>query len=186
MPLRKGIRLQWTSSTTAEHCCVPVCYASSKYNQVLSFHTFPSNEETRRRWIVAIRRENIKISSHTRVCSRHFLKEDLREPGKLKGRRLLKKGAVPTLFDWNNYSAPAARLGARERTQGPAAYNPNPDHSYALAPDAAAVAVNLEKTASFVADVMRLRRQVEEAALKRRFGIHRFAACDKNIRFFTR
>ncbi|ROI33883.1 Transcription factor E2F6 [Anabarilius grahami] len=92
-------------SRVAEHCCVPLCSASSKYNSVLSFHTFPVDEERQKKWIRNIRRENLGFTSHTRVCSRHFKSDDVKEPSTPKGRRLLKKDAVPTLFQWNNYSA---------------------------------------------------------------------------------
>ncbi len=40
MSAKKTFKFQRTSSTTAEHCCVLLCQASSKYNSVLSFHTF--------------------------------------------------------------------------------------------------------------------------------------------------
>ncbi|XP_051732419.1 uncharacterized protein e2f6 isoform X2 [Ctenopharyngodon idella] len=92
-------------SRVAEHCCVPLCSASSKYNSVLSFHVFPVDEERRKKWIRNIRRESLSFTSHTRVCSRHFKSDDVKEPSTPKGRRLLKKDAVPTLFQWNNYSS---------------------------------------------------------------------------------
>lgn len=38
-------------SSAAEHCCVPLCSASSKFNSVLSFHSFPTDEERRKKWI---------------------------------------------------------------------------------------------------------------------------------------
>ncbi|XP_026088689.1 transcription factor E2f1-like isoform X1 [Carassius auratus] len=94
-------------SSAAEHCCVPMCSASSKFNSVLSFHTFPTDEEMRKKWICSIQRKDLIITSHMRVCSRHFKSEDVKEPLTPTGRRMLKKGAVPTLFQWNNYSAQA-------------------------------------------------------------------------------
>lgn len=108
----------------AEHCCVPLCSASSKYNSVLSFHTFPVDEERRKTWIRNIRRENLSFTSHTRVCSRHFKSDDVKEPSTPKGRRLLKKDAVPTLFQWNNYST-SEPLQKRE-VSTPAAEDPAP------------------------------------------------------------
>ena len=41
-----------------------------------------------------------KITSGTRVCSRHFNEEDYQEPDKA-GRRRLKRGAIPSKFDWS-------------------------------------------------------------------------------------
>uniref|UniRef100_A0A3P9LTM5 THAP-type domain-containing protein n=1 Tax=Oryzias latipes TaxID=8090 RepID=A0A3P9LTM5_ORYLA len=97
MTSKKTFKFQRTIYSTAEHCCVPLCQASSKYNSLLSFHTFPSDAEIRRKWLVAIRRDKFTVTPHTRVCSRHFNKDDVREPLSETGRRLLNKGAVPAL-----------------------------------------------------------------------------------------
>ncbi len=61
------------------------------------------------KWIHYIRREDFNITTNTRVCSRNFKSDDLIEPSTPTGRRLLKKGAVPTLFEWNNYSTSTPR-----------------------------------------------------------------------------
>ncbi|XP_050994452.1 transcription factor efl-2 isoform X2 [Labeo rohita] len=130
-------------SSTAEHCCVPLCSASSKFNSVLSFHSFPMDEERRKQWIQNIRRKNIIISSHMRVCSRHFESEDVKEPSNPKGRRLLRKGAVPTLFQWNNYSASAP-------LQSPVDEDPAPvdlKHDCVSVPECAAVDIALDRAA---------------------------------------
>ncbi len=87
---------------SSRHCCVPFCEASQRFNAVLSFHTFPLDKEARSKWIHGIRRKDFNITPDTRVCSRHFKCEDVIEPSTPSGRRLLKKGAVPTLFQWNN------------------------------------------------------------------------------------
>ena len=55
------------------------------------------------------------IMPHTRVCSRHLKKEDVRETVSEKGGRLLKKGAIPALFEWNNFSLPPVRTSVWER-----------------------------------------------------------------------
>ncbi len=94
---------------TSMYCCVPLCDTSSRFNSVVSFHTFPLDKETSKKWIHYIRREDFNITTNTRVCSRHFKSDDLIEPSTPTGRRLLKKGAVPTLFEWNNYSTSAPR-----------------------------------------------------------------------------
>ncbi|XP_057187621.1 THAP domain-containing protein 2-like [Triplophysa rosa] len=90
-------------------CCVPFCKASQRFNSVVSFHSFPKDKETRNEWIHSIRREDLNITPDTRVCSRHFRSDDVIESSTPTGRRLLKKGAVPTLFQWNNYSVSTPR-----------------------------------------------------------------------------
>ncbi|XP_023685266.2 uncharacterized protein [Paramormyrops kingsleyae] len=60
------------------------------------------------------------------------------------------------------------------------------DHDYALGPDPTVVDLVLEENASLREEVRLLRQQIESLTLTQRFGIHRFAASDKDIRFFTR
>ena len=175
-----------------------LCQASSKYNSLLSFHTFPSDAEIRRKWLVTIRRDEFTVTPHTQVCSRHLSKEDVCEPVSETGRRLLNKGAVPALFEWNNFTLPTSRPGVWERRERPPqvleddsdavcekAYIPM-DHDYASAPDPAVVDLALDDNMSLRDEILKLREHAEKMTINQRFGIHRFAASDKDIRFFTR
>uniref|UniRef100_A0A8C4SBG0 THAP-type domain-containing protein n=1 Tax=Erpetoichthys calabaricus TaxID=27687 RepID=A0A8C4SBG0_ERPCA len=69
----------------------------SRFNKVLTFHTFIYDAETQSKWSIAIRRESFTVSPHTRICNQHFKKEDFCEPCSMTGGRLLKKGVVPAL-----------------------------------------------------------------------------------------
>ncbi len=107
------------------------------------------------------------------------------------------KGAVPSLFEWNDFTLPTSRPGVWERRE-----RPQPqvleddtvvdydevcmDHDYASAPDPAAVDLALDDNMSLREEIHRLREQVEKLTMNQRFGIHRFASSDKDIRFFTR
>ena len=106
---------QRQETTYAEHCCVPHCTASAKFNGVLSFHGFPSQTDVRSRWIVNIRRDAYVITTHSKVCSRHFSPDKLIEPTTPQGRRRLAKGAVATLFEWIQYTVETPRRGVWER-----------------------------------------------------------------------
>ncbi|KAK0148955.1 THAP domain-containing protein 2 [Merluccius polli] len=188
---------QRSEKTTAEHCCVPLCSASAKFNSSLSFHKFPKDGEIRRRWIVNVRREGFTIGHHTRVCSRHFQSEDVNEPAK-GGRRRLKPGAVSVLFPWNNYTL-GERLGVRERQQRDRLDTMVTDdevedtagdvdvacainvHNYSTSPEPALVENHRLRE-----EVAQLRQQVEEITLQQRLGLRRFAGSDKDIHFFTR
>lgn len=127
-------------STSGHHCCVPQCKASARFNCVVSFHTFPKDQELQKRWVAKIRRENLHITSHTRVCSRHFLSTDLIEPTNPDGRRRLKNGTVPLLFHWNNFTFPSPEPDDSQGTQQPDADTTQkedplndvhyPDHDY--------------------------------------------------------
>lgn len=81
------------------YCCVPLCKSDEKKKTPgLSFHEIPADPKLRETWISAIRRDDWTpntTSCYTKVCSRHFKKDDFME-GK---RRRLRKGVVPSVFE---------------------------------------------------------------------------------------
>uniref|UniRef100_A0A3B3HWH9 THAP-type domain-containing protein n=1 Tax=Oryzias latipes TaxID=8090 RepID=A0A3B3HWH9_ORYLA len=172
MTSKKTFKFQRTIYSTAEHCCVPLCQASSKYNSLLSFHTFPSDAEIRRKWLVAIRRDKFTVTPHTRVCSRHFNKDDVREPLSETGRRLLNKGAVPALERPPPMTEDDGDAG--EKADIPM------DHDYASASDPAVVDLALDDNMSLRDEILKLREHVEKLTMNQRFGIHRFAKHNAN------
>lgn len=179
---------RWDSSTSY-HCCVPMCSASARFNSVLSFHTFPKDDELRRRWVVNIRRDNFTITKHTRVCSRHFQSRDLIQPLNPIGRRRLKHGAVPVLFEWNGFTSPAPQPRVDERPNPDTPENKDSpvvidhqDHDYCSAAEPAA----LNHTEDLPAKRTSFQTQMEQMAINNKFGLERFAASDDNIRFYTR
>ena len=89
------------------HCCVPGCtkkgYTDDSGKRI-SYFTFPGKDKKllRKQWIHAIRRDegkNFKITSFTKVCSRHFNFADIRKS--LTGQLNLTTGAVPSVFAWS-------------------------------------------------------------------------------------
>uniref|UniRef100_A0A087XGT2 THAP-type domain-containing protein n=1 Tax=Poecilia formosa TaxID=48698 RepID=A0A087XGT2_POEFO len=179
------------TGSTAEFCCVPFCPMTSRYNRVLSFFHFPSNLELRQQWIVAVRRENLIIKAHTRVCSRHFKLRDIKEPAS-NGKRRLKCGAVPVLFEWNNYSLPFLEPAVVDlvlennilRSLEKVAVDVLKEHNYASVPEAAVVDLVLENNI-LRKEIHQTQEQIGSLMLKQRFGIHHFASSNKDIRFFT-
>uniref|UniRef100_A0A3B3U6I5 THAP domain-containing protein 1 n=1 Tax=Poecilia latipinna TaxID=48699 RepID=A0A3B3U6I5_9TELE len=156
------------------HRMCPVALAGAINLSV--FFCFPTDEDLRKQWIVAIRRANLAIKAHTRVCSRHFKREDIQEPESEIGRRRLKKGAVPALFQWNNFSLPLPRPGVWERRKRPLPEDneeeANPpanvctkEHDYASAPDPAVVDLILEENDALREEIRQLRKQVESLTL---------------------
>ncbi|KAI4885065.1 hypothetical protein NFI96_000864, partial [Prochilodus magdalenae] len=59
------------------------------------------------------------------------------------------------------------------------------DHDYASAPDPAAVDLVLEENTLLREEVLQLKQQIEKLTLEHRFGIHRFAGLDSDVRFYT-
>lgn len=186
--------------TTAEHCSVPLCTATAKFNSVLSFHSFPVHEETRKKWIINIRRDRFNITNHTKVCSRHFLKEDLVSPTTPGGRHRLRKGSIPVLFQWNDYRIQAPRPGVWERREKPptpsyaevdadheTCYNVSmKHHDYCVPPEPSALDMSISEREKLEEEIQKLKKQMEDMAMEQRFGLQRFAGSDEDIRFYTR
>ncbi|KAK7930417.1 hypothetical protein WMY93_006812 [Mugilogobius chulae] len=182
-------------SAASHHCCVPKCTASAKSNSVLSFHSFPKDSVVQKKWVVNVRRDNFRIND-ARVCSRHFKSDDLIEPSAPSGRRRLKKGAVPVLFEWNNYSLPATRPSVwdrRERPPTPDAPEEEPvmdidlaDHDYCSSAEPAALDLALDETSALRAENAQLRAQMEAMTIRCKFGLERFSSSDEQIRLYTR
>ena len=88
-----------------DNCCVPFCSNHfAKNGRDISWHTIPKNDNLKKEWIVKIRRDvgkNFKITMHSKVCSAHFIESDFR-PILHPKKRLLKVGAIPSVFIWND------------------------------------------------------------------------------------
>ncbi|KAF4107779.1 hypothetical protein G5714_012143 [Onychostoma macrolepis] len=109
-------------------------------------------------------KSSFELSQAEKRQSRHFKSDDLIEPSTPTGRRLLKKGAVPTLFEWNNYSTSAPRrTGAWQRREVSPPLNEDPvpvdlqheEHDYCSFPVPAAVDLSLDQSED-------LRKEVEQ------------------------
>ncbi|XP_054895831.1 ubiquilin-1-like [Poeciliopsis prolifica] len=135
-------------------------------------------------WIQAIRRDEgpdfcIKTGS-TFVCSRHFTPEDF-VSGSTISR--LKSGTVPSLFAWNNFTAPAMRESAFERAKkwqcvlsqkASQAEDATADHDYTTHPPAGA----LDEALDYIKELeVRLQKVDLSATL-----FSRYCASDDQIR----
>ncbi|XP_061170060.1 THAP domain-containing protein 2-like [Saccostrea echinata] len=102
-----------TISKRDEYCCVPLCNGNARIHHDLSFHHIPKKLEMRKKWLVAIRRDEgpqFKIGNNTVVCSRHFNESNFRST---LVRKCLKADAVPSVFPWTQNAPP--RKPPRER-----------------------------------------------------------------------
>ena len=108
------------------HCCVPRCANSSRYKLEISFHRFPINPEVQAQWLFKICRDS--PTQNTRLCSRHFQTGDFDVTA--EGQRRLNKGAVLSLFAWNDYTIVAPGLNVwdlRPRCPSPGIAAPDSD-----------------------------------------------------------
>jgi len=89
------------------------CRSLRKQSGIFSF---PTDETFRKQWLLKIRRgvgPNFSITKHTKVCSLHFRKEEIKTgPG---GKKMdLAKDAIPSKFAWR--TSPRKRLPPFNRT----------------------------------------------------------------------
>lgn len=153
---------------------------SSRFNSVISFHSFPLNKETHKKWLQNIEREDCNVTPNTRVSSRHFRTEDFIEQSTRTARRLLKKGAVPTLFTRNTSAPKRSGLWRKRRVTSPLKQDPAPtgfqhqEHDYcsSLVQDH----LKVDETEVLREEVERLKRQVAEFSVLQRFCLGWFAA----------
>ncbi|KAL7395247.1 hypothetical protein ABVT39_013055 [Epinephelus coioides] len=194
----KRLTYQRQEKKTSLHCCVPQCANSSRYNSEISFHRFPIDPEVRAQWLIKIRRDNFSPTQNTRLCSRHFQTGDFTVTA--GGQRRLNKGAVPSLFAWNDYTIPAPRLNVwvrRPRCPFPdlAASDSDsemevqvaPEHDYCVTPMTSVMSNELaSENEALKRKVQELQNQLETLQLQSRFGLQRLAGSDEDIRFYTR
>ncbi|XP_029344022.1 THAP domain-containing protein 1-like isoform X1 [Acyrthosiphon pisum] len=76
------------------------CTSSSDVRKDLSFHKFPLKEKERlQQWVHAVRRKDFKPTSSSTLCSLHFKETDFYS-AVVSGKKMLKKSAVPTVFNF--------------------------------------------------------------------------------------
>uniref|UniRef100_A0A672FA09 THAP-type domain-containing protein n=1 Tax=Salarias fasciatus TaxID=181472 RepID=A0A672FA09_SALFA len=185
------------------HCCVPLCTLLSRYNNEVSFHSFPMDSVVWTQWLQKIRRDNFTPAKSTRVCCRHFKLDDFYVT--TRGLRKLKKGPIPLYFEWNGYELPAPRPSVCDRR--PRVESPTPqsdsdaemeteaenrseagiDHDYCLVPETAARTSDLaDENEALLEKIGELQQQLEALQLRQRFGIERLSGSDEDVRFYTR
>uniref|UniRef100_A0A672G957 THAP domain-containing protein 1 n=1 Tax=Salarias fasciatus TaxID=181472 RepID=A0A672G957_SALFA len=185
------------------HCIVVCRCVSSRYNNEVSFHSFPMDSVMRTQWLQKIRRDNFTPIESTRVCCRHFKPDDFYVTA--RGLRKLKKGAIPLYFEWNGYELPAPRPSVWDR--GPRVESPTPqsdtdaemeteaenrseagiDHDYCLVPETATRASDLaDENEALRRKIGELQQQLEALQLRQRFGIERLSGSDEDVHFYTR
>ena len=96
------------ASKSNVHCCVPLSTQRGRVGpqgRQIGFFEFPDEEEMKKRWIHAIRRDVgrfFRISGASKVCSLHFKLSNISKG--LGGRMSLKASAVPSIFAWKKTS----------------------------------------------------------------------------------
>ncbi|KAI5706041.1 hypothetical protein M8J75_004328 [Diaphorina citri] len=95
-------------------CCAYGCTNRQKTGSGITFHSFPSDVELKRKWVKAIRRQGFEPSRHTVICSSHFSANDFVESSTFK--RILKPNVVPSIFSgFPSYYQPPPKKSRAER-----------------------------------------------------------------------
>ncbi|XP_059201695.1 uncharacterized protein LOC131981439 [Centropristis striata] len=183
--VKSVVRYQHRKTGSHDHCCVPLCCNSSRYNAVLSFHRFPRDYELCQEWLHRIRRESLTVTVGTKVCSRHFVKGDISITK--QGKRTLRAGAVPSLFQWNNYTEEQIRPGVWELSASPEESDPEEsEDSLQQIEDNAALAVVLDHGYCLSNKQNDSNNQLHTRLLQDPSGLQRFAGSPEDIQFYTR
>ena len=130
------------------NCVVPGCGRRGGFS-------FPSDPEQSFKWRVAVKRDPIKIGPHVTlwkpspyslICEEHFKADDFKQSmvaacsKDAKNRRLLKKGAVPSVFSWSSSSSQSAAAA------GTSGARPSALEESSASVDAAAAATESEES----------------------------------------
>ena len=178
-------------------CCVPECSKRSVG------HMFPKDKLLKKQWLHAIRRAKFQPTSHTRVCSDHFRPEDFveqswasREAGVT--RRFLKKGVVPSVFQWTQEKGPSERDMRMQKRQDSVNQAESQALEECIVEDASCCVNEVEVQSTdeggtpatttagpsrcAVGSAMEKQTQTK---FKENFGIHKWKSNDKAIEYFT-
>lgn len=83
-------------------CYIKNCKSEWKRSKDVAFHSFPSKAEFCEKFIAAIppplRR---KVCKYSKICSKHFTTDCFQPTTSTSVRRILKRDAIPTLFDYD-------------------------------------------------------------------------------------
>ncbi|XP_030250826.1 THAP domain-containing protein 6-like isoform X2 [Sparus aurata] len=141
----------------------------------ITFHRFPKDEELRKQWEVALRREGFCASQSSMLCSEHFRREDFDRTGQTVR---IRDGAIPSVF-----SSPAHLImpvatrtsrTSKKAQESPSGYGsqpvqetepppvPNVDHSYALPTSPDDLRARLDEALARVESLEREKRNAQD------------------------
>ena len=108
------------TSGTGDYCCIPNCKSSTlDKNQEktgIGFFTFPKDEALKRIWLQRLktyRKDKVVIKRNTKVCEFHFEISCIKFYE--KGKKTLKPGSIPTLFDFRPQTVTRKRKSPTKR-----------------------------------------------------------------------
>lgn len=79
-------------------CSAYGCTVRFQKGKNIKFHRFPTDLNMKKKWLIAMKRNNFQPSKVAVICSNHFKESDYEI--NVQGNKILKKDAVPTVFDF--------------------------------------------------------------------------------------
>ncbi|KAK0142241.1 THAP domain-containing protein 2 [Merluccius polli] len=185
------------ASRSKAWCCVPQCTNSKQKQPYLTFHKFPRDDDRRRAWIWAIKREEGPQfnADGAQVCSIHFSSGDMLTTA--GGLTKIKQGATPSVFPWVT-ARPSARRSVYERSTERLGFDVCSSEGGSCGrDDGAVVGVSvgldhdyLQQTPGALdvalARIEELEAQVRRLTLVQELQLSRYCVSDGDFRFYTR
>lgn len=88
--------------------------------QGISMYLFPKDPKLRKIWVVKMKREGFVPSNYSKLCERHFEKDQFSVNPDIAAivgfqpkAKMLITGAVPAIFDYTYPKAPQSKLGKK-------------------------------------------------------------------------
>ena len=183
-------------------CAAASCSNRSDNHPDLSFHEFPKDGDLHKKWEIRMRRgdSEFKSVSNKFCCSSHFLPSDFKKS--LTGhRRELKKGTVPSIFQWSPVSTNSRGERVNNRSESIAKFKHEDYKKNAGNKDSLSESgysdnngvifgpVTLEEYAKAMSDELNdLKKELSQAKETEyifRFGLERFSNSPADIKFYT-
>ncbi|XP_039290476.1 THAP domain-containing protein 6-like [Nilaparvata lugens] len=100
------------------YCIAYGCFNKGGNVEGITFHSFPKNEDLRRKWIIATKRKDWEPTKYSKICSAHFREDDI-DRTSLNSVRI-REGAVPAIFPaFPEESQVKDRQNLKRRTEEP-------------------------------------------------------------------
>lgn len=91
-----------------------------KSGQGLSMYLFPRDPKFRKIWTLGLKRDGFEPSQYTKLCERHFDKDQFSvnpdNVGFQVKSKMLKPGAIPSIFDYTNPKEKTLKRSASQST----------------------------------------------------------------------
>ncbi|XP_028515121.1 uncharacterized protein LOC110239882 [Exaiptasia diaphana] len=183
-------------------CAASKCNNRSDNRPDLSFHSFPKDDEVRKKWDIAMKRDDkeFKHVNSKFCCSAHFMSSDFKFS--ITGhKREIKKGSIPSVFEWKTAEMCTER-GERVASRNQQTESKAKDRLLRQFKDSLAIdnlmlpieeevvygPLTLEECVNSLQEEVKkldIAKLLKEKEAISKFGLERFPGSDEDINFYT-